>query len=289
MRYEGRVFRPPSEAHSLIIQATVGCSHNQCTFCDMYKEKQFHVRKLADVLEDLRLARQYYSFVRRIFLADGDALILGVKGLEPILTEIQKLFPECERVGVYGSPQSILRLSAGELSSLAGLGVGIVYMGLESGCDEILQAVKKGFTAGELVQAGLKVKEARIPLSVTAISGLGGVAKWEEHALHTAAAFSEMKPDYIGLLTLMLEGQAPMVEQVRRGEFTLLSPRQVAMETKKMLEHIDAEGSIFRSNHASNYLSLRGTLNRDREAMVNQLEAALQGNAPFKPEDYRLL
>lgn len=174
MQYEGRVFRPPSEARSLIIQATIGCSHNKCTFCDMYKEKRFRIRKVEDVLRDLRDCAAYYGSATRVFLADGDALIMKTEDLERILLCIRENFPRCERVGIYGSPRSIHLKTPGELALLKELGLGIVYLGLESGSDKILERVQKGETAGQIVEAGKKVMAAGLKVSVTAISGLGG-------------------------------------------------------------------------------------------------------------------
>lgn len=289
MQYEGRIFRPPSEAHSLIVQATVGCSHNQCTFCSMYKEKQFHMRDLQTVLADLKEMAELYPSVKRIFLADGDALILPMERLEAILELIREKFTECRRVGIYGSPHSILRKTPQELALLHELGLGIVYLGLESGSDGILKKINKGETADEIITAGLKIKQAGIPLSVTAISGIGGKELWREHAVKTGEAFTRMKPDYIGLLTLMLEDDVPLERDYKAGRFAPLGPEEVALETLVMLEHMDCEGSVFRSNHASNYISLRGTLNADRERMTEQLRSALKGNVEYKKETMRAL
>ena len=289
MEYEGSIYRPPSEAHSLIVQATVGCSHNKCTFCSMYQEKRFRIRKTEDVLADLTETAQVYPNVRRIFLADGDALIIPAQKLLSILGHIKKNFPSCERVAVYGSPRSILLKSAEELKALHDAGLGIVYLGLESGSDEILAHIRKGETAGEIIEAGLRVKAAGIPLSVTAISGIGGKELWREHAIRTGGAFTAMKPDYIGLLTLMVEAGTPLAADVKSGALKLLTPDEAALETLLMLEHMDCEGSVFRSNHASNYVSLRGTLNADKEAMIRRLKDALEGRIDYKKEIYRAL
>lgn len=289
MRYEGRVFRPPSEAYSLIVQVTVGCSHNKCTFCDMYKEKQFHLRPLQDVLEDFLLARRAYSHIERIFLADGDALMRRTEDLAVILQFIRDKIPECTRVTSYGSPRSILTKTPEQLRLLRSLGLKMIYLGLESGCDDVLTHINKGVTVDEIVQAGQMVKDAGMKLSVTAISGLGGTEKWREHAIGTAEAFTRMKPEYIGLLTLMFEGDTPLQKEWEAGTFQLLTAPQVAQETLLLLEHIDSEGSIFRSNHASNYLSLKGTLNRDREALCDMLRHALDGDIGYKSEYYRAL
>lgn len=288
MRYEGRVFRPPSEAYSLIVQVTVGCSHNKCTFCDMYKEKRFHLRKLEDVLEDFNIARRQYRYIERVFLADGDALIRKTEDLAVILKHIRKVIPECQRVTSYGSPKSILTKSPEDLALLHSLGLEMIYLGLESGNEQVLKHINKGVTVEDIVRAGQMVKNAGMKLSVTAISGLGGTEMWKEHAIDTAKAFSRMKPDYIGLLTLMFEGDVPLRRECEEGKFHLLTAPQVAKETLLMLEHIDSEGSVFRSNHASNYLTLKGTLNRDREAMCEQIRTALERGG-YKKEYFRAL
>ena len=288
MRYEGRVFRPPSEAYSLIVQVTVGCSHNKCTFCDMYKEKRFHLRKLEDVLEDFNIARRQYRYIERVFLADGDALIRKTEDLAVILKHIRKIIPECRRVTSYGSPKSILTKSPEDLALLHSLGLEMIYLGLESGNEQVLKHINKGVTVEDIVRAGQMVKDAGMKLSVTAISGLGGTEMWKEHAIDTAKAFSRMKPDYIGLLTLMFEGDVPLRRECEEGKFHLLTAPQVAKETLLMLEHIDSEGSVLRSNHASNYLTLKGTLNRDREAMCEQIRTALERGG-YKKEYFRAL
>lgn len=288
MRYEGRVFRPPSEAYSLIVQVTVGCSHNKCTFCDMYKEKRFHLRKLEDVLEDFNIARRQYRYIERVFLADGDALIRKTEDLAVILKHIRKIIPECRRVTSYGSPKSILTKSPEDLALLHSLGLEMIYLGLESGNEQVLKHINKGVTVEDIVRAGQMVKDAGMKLSVTAISGLGGTEMWKEHAIDTAKAFSRMKPDYIGLLTLMFEGDVPLRRECEEGKFHLLTAPQVAKETLLMLEHIDSEGSVVRSNHASNYLTLKGTLNRDREAMCEQIRTALERGG-YKKEYFRAL
>lgn len=285
--YEGRVFRPPSEAYSLIIQVTIGCSHNKCTFCDMYKEKSFRIRKLEEIQHDFDLARQTYRRVERVFLADGDALMCQTSHMAEILRYIREVFPECERVTCYGSPASILVKQQDELDFLHELGLDMIYMGLESGSDEVLRRVNKGETAEEIVHAGQMVRKAGMKLSVTCIAGLGSLELSEEHAIQTAEALSEMKPEYIGLLTLLFELPTPLMEDWQAGRFYLMNPVEIAQETLILLEHIDCEGSVFRANHASNYVNLAGTLNRDREAMCQKLRAALEGRVQFKSEAFR--
>lgn len=285
--YEGRVFRPPSEAYSLIVQATIGCSHNRCTFCDMYKEKRFRVRRLEEVKADFDLSRAAYQRVDRIFLADGDALMCPAAHLAEILRYIREKFPECERVTSYGSPKSILVKTQEELNELHELGLEMVYLGLESGSDEVLRRVNKGETAAEIVRAGQMVKAAGMKLSVTAIAGLGSLERSEEHAVQTARALSEMKPEYIGLLTLLFELPTPLMRDWEEGRFYLMEPVEIAAETLTLLENIDSEGSVFRANHASNYVNLAGTLNRDREAMCARLREALAGKVRFRSEAFR--
>lgn len=287
IEYEGRVFRPPSEAYSLIVQATIGCSHNKCTFCDMYKEKRFRVRRLDETLADFDRARAAYRRVDRIFLADGDALMCRAEHLAEILRYIRKTFPECERVTSYGSPASILVKTQEELNELHALGLEMVYLGLESGSDEVLRRVNKGETAAEIVRAGQMVRAAGMKLSVTAIAGLGSTELSEEHAVQTAKALSAMRPEYIGLLTLLFELPTPLMRDWQEGRFYLMNPKEIAAETLVLLEHIDSEGSVFRANHASNYVNLAGTLNRDREAMCDRLRAALDGKVRFRSENFR--
>lgn len=267
----------------------MGCSHNKCRFCDMYKEKSFHVRPLEDVIGDLKQAREAYGPVNRIFLADGDALVRRFSDLEAILGAIQEIFPECGRVTSYGSPRSILIKTPEQLRRLRALGLKMIYMGLESGSDAILSHVNKGETAAEIIKAGRMVREAGMKLSVTAISGLGGKARWQEHAVKTAEALNAMNPEYIGLLTFRLEGQAPMIPEVERGDFQMLTPIEVARETLLMMEHLDSPGSVFRSNHISNYINLSGTLNQDKPRMLAELHEALGGRVAFKSEEMRNL
>lgn len=287
MRYYGSVYRPPSEAYSLIVQVTYGCSHNTCAFCGMYKEKRFALRPLAEVLEDFRLARQYYRNVGRIFLADGDALVRKVSDLVTILDTIRELFPECERVSSYASPTSLQIRTDEELQLLRDKGLTLLYMGLESGCDDVLKLMRKGHSSAEIVACGQKVKRNGIGLSVTAITGLGGPELMEAHAVDTAKALNAMNPEYIGILTLVVEEGTPLQDWVREGKFRLLTPAQVLQETKLMVENFDSPGSIFRMNHASNYLSLKGTLNEDKEAMLSQIRQAEQHMETLRPEGWR--
>ena len=283
------IYRPPSEAYSLIVQMTVGCSHNRCAFCDMYTDKHFFVRSVEDVLADFAWCRRQYRHIGRVFLADGDALMASSEDLLRVLTYIRREIPECERVTCYASPKSIRLKTDEELRALRAANLQMVYMGLESGSDAVLRRMRKGCSAEQIVAAAQKVRSANIALSVTAISGLGGRELWEEHAEQTGRVLSAMKAEYIGLLTLMVEPGTAAAQWVRQGSLTLLTPREVLEETYMLLEHTDSEGSVFRMNHASNYLNLRGTLNRDRPAMLRQLRAGMEGSAALKDENWRAL
>ena len=276
MRYEGSLYRPPSEAYSYILQVTVGCSHNRCTFCNMYMEKQFHVRPLDDVLEDLVMARRAYRNVPRIFLADGDALIVKTEELRAILGTIRNLFPECERVTSYASARDLLLKTPEELEELHALGLDMIYLGLESGSEKVLLDINKGVTVEETVEGALKAKAAGIRLSVTEITGLAGQDGMEEHAVLSAQALSRMNPEYIGLMTLTLRRGTKMTADWEAGRFKRLTPRQYLEEQRILISHLDSEGSVLRSNHISNYVQLRGTMNRDKARMLAALDEALK-------------
>lgn len=284
MRYEGVVYRPPSEARSLIVQATLGCSSNTCAFCSMYKEKSFRMRELEAVLEDFKLARTYYPQVEKIFIADGDALIMPMERWEILLNTIRELFPECIRVTSYATPKSVLLKTPEELFHLKELGLKMVYMGLESGSNEVLKLMKKGNTAEDIIAAAKKLHQAGFDISVTAINGLGGQKNKELHAKETGRVLSAMKPAYIGLLTLMVEPGTLLEERVNKGEFQLLDANEILEEIKIILENCDCPGSVFRANHASNYLPLKGVLNQDRQRLIEKIENALLGKEGLKPE-----
>lgn len=289
MRYEGMVYRPPSEARSLIVQLTIGCAHNNCSFCTMYKDKQFRVRKLSEIKEDFAEASRRYGRERlRIFLADGDALVMKTEDLLEILRYAKECFPRAERISSYGTPGDVLRKSEEELIALRKAGLELIYMGAESGDDVVLQQINKGVTREEIIAAGQKLKKCGIGTSITLISGLGGKERLKEHALESADLISQMKPDYVGFLTLMLDEPAPILKEIREGRLTLLEPEDVLAEMRIFLQHVDSEGTVFRSNHASNYIVLRGNLNRDIPSMLEYLEE-VEEQRRFRPERYRAL
>ena len=290
MRYEGNIFRPPSEAYSLLVQVTIGCTHNKCTFCSMYKDKKFRVRDLDEVIQDLKWAKEHYRRVERIFLCDGDALALSNNRLMPILEFISDNFPECERVTVYGRAKDALKKSDEELSQLYEAGIKMVYLGAESGSEKVLKAINKGETRQELIDGVKKIEASGMKASVTFISGLAGKDGWEDHAIQTGTMISEMQPSYVGLLTLMVEPGVPMADDIQSGKLRLLSAEEVMAETLLMLQNTNVQKDcVFRSNHASNYVSLRGTLPADREKMMALLRKAMNNHDMFKDERFRAL
>lgn len=247
------------------------------------------MRHMDEILADIEEVHAYYGdHIRRIFLADGDALIMPADRLLEILAALREQFPSAERITSYGAPKDVLGKTPEELAALREAGLSMIYMGLESGDDEVLRHVKKGASSAEIVEAGQKLKAAGMQTSITLISGLGGRRFLREHAVHSAEAISAMRPDYVGFLTLMVERGAPMLEELERGEMELLTPEEVAEEMELFLTHVDAEGCVFRSNHASNYIMLGGTLNRDIPAMLQQLRKAREEGV-FRSERWRAL
>lgn len=287
MNYEGIVYRPPSEARSLIIQATIGCAHNTCVFCNMYRAKNFRVREMADIKADiLEGAQAYGSLVQKVFLADGDALCMKTEDMLELLAFIKVNLPWVSQIAAYATTQDILEKTEEELKQIREAGLELLYIGAESGDNVVLHRMAKGVTAEEIGEAGEKAKDCGFRTSVTLISGLGSKERMKEHALESARLISRMKPDYLGFLTLMLEEPAPICRLVERGDFLLLSPGEVMEEMEIFLSHVDSEGTVFRANHASNYVNLKGTLNGDREQLLEQIKKAVK-KMNYKPEYYR--
>lgn len=272
MQYEGAVYRPPSEADSLIIQLTIGCARNTCTFCYMYKDKTFRVRPIDEVLAELEAAAKKYSrHVRRIFLADGDALVVPTPELLRVIRRAMELFPLCKRVSVYGASADVLLKTPDELVALREAGMGMVYVGAESGDDQILREIKKGVTATEIITACQMLRAAGIEVSMTFISGLGQLARSRAHAVACARMVSAIKPEYMAFLTLRFYPGTPLNDDYQAGRFVPITPPQIVDELTIFLEEVDSEGTVFRTNHASNYVMLAGTLNLDRQRMLDEL------------------
>ena len=287
MEYEGTVYRPPSEARSLIIQVTVGCAHNRCTFCNMYRVKKFRVRTKEEIMKDLDECRDYYGpYVSRVFFADGDALVVKTELLLELLAYVHKNFPYVERITSYGTAKDVLAKSEEDLKALAAAGLEMVYIGAESGDDRVLEHIHKDVTAAQIAAAGQKLKRCGIKTSVTLISGLGGRKGIREHAIKSAELINQMNPEYASFLTLRLYEGTQMNEEVKRGEMELITPDEIVEEMELFLTHIDSPGTIFRTNHASNYVVLAGTFNEDIPKMLAQLEDAKKRQR-YRLEEWR--
>lgn len=290
MIYEEPIYRPPSEAHSLLIQVTIGCSHNRCTFCANNAGKQFRVRAMEEIMADLdECAELYGNRVQRVFLCDSNALAMPMGMLREILGAAREKFPRCERVGVYATALDLLRKTPEELAELRGLGLKIVYVGLESGSDKVLRAVRKGITSEQMIAGAQAARQAGITLSVMVITGLGGPELSMEHARESARVLNAMQPDYLGLLALMVMEGTELYRQVQAGEFTLLTPREVTREMLELVGGLELENCFFSSVHASNYISLRGRLPQDKARLLSELRYYLDNEAQYKDEYFRLL
>lgn len=273
MRYDYPVYRPPSEAFSLIIQATIGCPHNKCRFCFMYKEKRFRIRPVEEIKEDITSAKMFYGdSVRTIFLADGNTIIMKTSQLLEILNFCRAMFPNLQRVTIYGAARFVLKTkTVEELRLLRKAGLSRIHMGLESGDDAVLERIRKGATAQEMIEASNMVKDAGIELSQYVLLGIGGKKDWERHAVNTAKVLNAMNPDFIRVRTLVLRPEAPLFEEAERGDFIPCIPEEVLDETRVLIENLDVT-SQFSSDHVSNYANINGKLPEDKEKMLAELE-----------------
>ena len=279
MRYEGNVFRPPSEGRSYILQCTVGCSHNRCTFCAMYIDKKYHVRKMEDIKEDIRMASRHYGDLEKVFLADGDAMAMDTADLLEILDLLYKTFPSLKHVGIYASPDTILEKEMSELTALKAAGVTIAYLGVETGDPDLLRDIRKGVDYDQMLEAGRKIRRAGILLSVTILLGLAGrTPKAVDHEKNTAKILNEMNPDYIGALTLMLAPNTQLYRLAAKGEFELPGPFEILDEMRILIENLEVQGTEFRSNHASNYLPIKGHLPEDKQKMLDLINDMITKN-----------
>jgi len=291
MKYEGMIFRPPSEAESLILQVTVGCSYHRCTFCGAYRGKSFRIKSFEEVKEDIDEAGSLDPGIQKIFLADGDALIIPQRKLVRILEYLRSGLTRMERVGIYANAKDILRKDVEELRGLKKLGLGIIYLGVESGDQEVLNRIKKNATVDELVRAGEKVKEAGILLSVTVLLGIGGVERSHTHAEETGKILSKMDPDYVGALSLMVIPETPLGREVEEGKFELPTPFDLVQELEGMIETCHLTRCFFASNHASNYLALRIRMPEEKEEALRRIRDVLRRRDPalLRPEFFRAL
>ncbi|MBE6973156.1 MAG: radical SAM protein [Ruminococcaceae bacterium] len=280
MRYDSDlIYRPPGEWKSYLLQCTIGCSHNKCTFCAMYKEKQFRVRPLEEILEDIDMARDYYGpGVERVFLMDGDAIVMKTEQLLKILEKLYHNFPNLQKVTTYAGPKSTLSKSMAELKELRAAGLTRAYLGVESGSDAVLTAINKGCTAAQMLKAGQNLVEAGIDLWAILILGLTGQdGDWEEHVLSSAKMINEMKPRHLSAMTFAPAKGTQLGEDVLAGRFKVCTPDHILEECRVLIEHLDVDPLHFTSNHASNYLPLKGGLPEDREKFLQLIDQALEG------------
>ena len=284
MHYEGFIIRPPSEADSILLQVTLGCSHNKCAFCGAYKEKRFTIKDDATIEADIDYASRNFRFQKRVFLIDGDALIVPQQRLVRILSGIREKMPWIQRVGIYANAKGILRKTDDELAQLRDLGLGVVYYGLESGDAQVLQDMNKGHSPERMIEAGQKIRAAGMKLSVMVILGLAGRERSLEHARATGEALSLIDPNYVGVLTLMIYPGTQLAAWVSDGRFELLTPPEMLEELREMLSNTNMTRGLFFANHASNYLPLRVKMPADKGKALQALDDALSGQTALKPE-----
>ncbi len=289
MHYEGTCIRPPSEANSILLQATVGCSHNKCTFCGTYKEKRFRIKDKDVILSDILYASRYMKHLDRLFIMDGDALIIPYNRLKWILEMVREHLPQVRKLGVYANSKGIKLKSEEELRELRDLGLGIVYYGVETGDDQTLDAIRKGANAQRLLDMGLKVKRAGIQLSVTVLLGIAGAERSLIHAKATGELLSAMDPDYVGALTLMIIPGTPLADDLAAGRFQLPDNEGMLRELREMIVSTSLSRGLFFSNHASNYLPVKVRYPQGKEQALHLIDMALEGKVGLRPEWLRAL
>ena len=287
MNYIGNIYRPPSEANSILIQATVGCSHNKCTFCEMYKDKSFTIKNEEQVLKDIREAGKLYPRTRRLFICDGDALIIPQRKLVKLLKEIKAHIPKIRRVGIYANCRSIELKAKEELKELYDNGLGIIYLGIETGDDETLKKINKNATFERLSIAGKKIKESGIKLSVTILLGISGKEKSFTHAIETGKLLTKIDPDYVGALSLMLTEGTELYQDFKNGKFDLIEAKDMLLELKTMIASTTLSNGYFHANHASNYIPISAHFPEDKQNTLDLINNALNGEVGLKPEYLR--
>ena len=290
MHYEGNVIRPPSEANSIILQVTVGCSHNKCTFCGAYKDVKFKIKEENIVMEDIEFASRYCKRQKRVFLADGDVLILSQRRLVSLFKKIKEKLPWVNRISLYGNAKAILSKTEEQLMELKKLGLNRIYMGLESGDNDVLGNIKKGANAEKMIRAAQHARKVDIFLSVTVLLGIAGIVDSLKHATATAKVLTAMHPNQIAALTLMIMDNTPLGLQAKSGKFTLPKSNEMLTELRELISQLDVKRPCqLQANHASNYLSVNCRLPKDKDKVVSEIDAALEGNRPLKPEFLRAL
>ena len=284
MHYEGNCIRPPPESSSILLQVTLGCSHNKCTFCGTYKDKPFRIKDDDLILSDILFASKHMKRQDRVFLMDGDALIIPQKRLMWILDRIREHLPLVKRVGSYANVKSIRMKSPHELAELRGNRLGMLYLGVETGDDDIRKKINKGSSAQDCLEMGKKVKDAGMELTVTVLLGVAGKEKALDHARSTGELISAMDPNYVSTLTLILIPGTPLWEEYEKGDFELPDDRDLLIEMKEMIAHTNLSDGLFSSNHASNYLPMRVWLPKGKQEALELIESALRGEIGLRPE-----
>lgn len=289
MDYQGTIYRPPSEANSILLQVTTGCSHNKCNFCGMYKGQRFSIKSEKQIFADIEYAAAHFPHVRRLFLCDGDAMVVPQDRLQGILNQINARLPQITRIGVYANSKSLQAKTDEDLRYLRSLGLGIVYMGLESGDETTLANINKGAGVDHIIAMGKKVRAAGIQLSVTVLLGIAGQDRSIIHATETGKALTALDPEYVGALSLMLEQGTPLYSEYQKGRFALPSPLAILDELRTMIAHTHLSQGLFHANHASNYLPIRAKLPDEKIETLALLDQALAGSLALKPECLRAL
>lgn len=287
IEYDPPVYRPPGEWRSFLVQATIGCSHNGCTFCGMYKGKKFRIRSMDDIIGDIREAAAFYNQYEKVFLCDGDAIVMKTEDLLEIIGEIKKDFPHCRLISTYAGPRSTLSKTPEELKILHEAGLGRAYLGIETGMEALLQSTNKGVTRAEMLEAGLRLRNAGIDLWGIILIGLGGKPLSMENARETAKLINEMQPNHLSAMNYTPVEGTKLGNQALRGEFQVLSAKESLMETAELIRNLEVSGMHFTSDHASNYLPLKGTLNEDRDKLLRLIDGAIGGTVAVRSEQSR--
>lgn len=287
IEYDPPVYRPPGEWRSFLVQATIGCSHNGCTFCGMYKGKKFRIRPMDDIIGDIREAAAFYNQYEKVFLCDGDAIVMKTEDLLEIIGEIKKDFPHCRLISTYAGPRSTLSKTPEELKILQEAGLGRAYLGIETGMEALLQSTNKGVTRAEMLEAGLRLRNAGIDLWGIILIGLGGKPLSMENARETAKIINEMQPNHLSAMNYTPVEGTKLGNQALRGEFQVLGAKESLMETAELIRNLEVSGMHFTSDHASNYLPLKGTLNEDRDKLLRLIDGAIGGTVAVRSEQSR--
>lgn len=287
IEYVPPVYRPPGEWRSFLVQATIGCSHNGCTFCGMYKAKKFRIRPMEDIIGDIREAAALFNRYEKVFICDGDAIAMDTDDLLTIIHEIKKVFPHCRLISTYAGPKSTLNKAPEELRLLREAGLGRAYLGIETGMEALLKSTNKGVSRAEMLEAGVRLREAGIDLWGIILIGLGGKPYSMENARETAAIVNEMRPRHLSAMNYTPVEGTKLGDQALRGEFQVLTAEESLLETAELIRQLRVTGMHFTSDHASNYLPLKGTLTEDREKLLELIDGALSGNVATRAEESR--